>query len=480
MKRAALCASLLCACSFPAPPTLLPPPFGPRPENPEAARLFFPTGIAIDSTGTWVVVTNSNTDRLYDAGATYSLRASELIRHFPAPTDSPAPELAFPASAVVGKVITGNYTGPLVLGGDCAGGTGQCTAYAGSRDTNRLNAVALDTATGALTCRTGNDPDCRGGIDLNQAASVEGPFGVVVAKVHPPGREVATGDVDAIVVNSLVSHIDSTQSGTLFTSSHLAVFDQNDLSTLLFGATVTDRINGTGIGGGPIVFDDRAREVIVGGCYTRFGSASAGGEPSTFKCGTFANGANLLRFLPLDAGASAVTRLYDIGPQIRSVDTTALALGPVEVPSGGRRLYVATRLPDTVARLALSPDPAFAPVIEWVSTISTQPATIVLLQRPAGTTGPDLLAVAGLATYETSTTNGKLVIVDATTGAVLGQVDGLGDSPFGIAQFPPAVGETSARLAVTMFGSCGISLVEVPFDAPSLAKLAARIGSCPP
>src|SRR2546423_8241979 len=82
-RLAAFCASLLCACSFPAPPTLLPPPFGPDTAHPDTARFFFPTGIVIDSTADgvarWVVVTNSNADRLYDAGAMYSLRAADLL-----------------------------------------------------------------------------------------------------------------------------------------------------------------------------------------------------------------------------------------------------------------------------------------------------------------------------------------------------------------------------------------------------------------
>src|SRR3954465_9031231 len=87
-RVAALCASLLCACSFPAPPTLLPPPFGPDTAHPETARFFFPTGIAIDPSSSWVVVANSNADRLYDAGAMYSLRAADLLQNFqrgPAP-----------------------------------------------------------------------------------------------------------------------------------------------------------------------------------------------------------------------------------------------------------------------------------------------------------------------------------------------------------------------------------------------------------
>ena len=59
------------------------------------------------------------------------------------------------------------------------------------------------------------------------------------------------------------------------------------------------------------------------------------------------------------------------------------------------------------------------------------------------------------------------------------QVDEIGDTPFAIAQFPPQPGDTSARLAVTQFGSCGISLVDVPYDRPGGASLRAKIGSCP-
>src|SRR5438132_5010744 len=138
-RSLALGLGLLCACSFPPPPTFLPPPFGPDPARPQAARFFYPTGIAIDPSGAWMVVSNSNADRLYDAGAIYSLRAADLLTNF-----QPG---AFPTAALAGAVMTGNYTGPMIL----AGGT----AYTGSRDTNRLNAVVLDPATGSLSCRAG-------------------------------------------------------------------------------------------------------------------------------------------------------------------------------------------------------------------------------------------------------------------------------------------------------------------------------------
>jgi hypothetical protein len=469
MRIAALCASLLCACSFPGPPTLLPPPFGPDPARPEPARFFFPTGIAIDRpSGDWMVVTNSNADRLYEAGAMYSLRAADLAQYFP--PDKPAGTVGFPAGALAGKVLTGNYTGPLIL----AGGT----AYTGSRDTNRLNAVTLDATTGLLACRGLGGDDCRAGsIDLKNAAQLEGPFGIAAGRVRDP----RTGaDVDAVLVNALVPHIEEIQSGLILSSSRLAALDQADPSTILFASTVTDRLNGSGFGGGPIVFDDNAREVIVAGCYTRFGAASPGGEASTLKCGSFATGSNLLRFVPVDAGSSAKTRLYDLGSQVHSTDTTGLALGNVDPASGVRRLYMTTRFADTVVRIGLPADPAFVPVVEAVVPISSQPSQILRLERPPSTSGPDLLAITGVATYETSTAAGKLVLVDGTLGRVVGQVDRLGDTPFAIAQFPPRAGDKSARLAITIFGGCSVALVEVPYDRPSDASLRANLGSCPP
>jgi hypothetical protein len=474
-RFAAICASLLCACSFPGAPTLLPPPFGPDPAKPLSAQLFFPTGIAIDGSGRWLVVSNSNADRLYDAGAMYSLRTADLIKYFP--PGSTVGTVPFPTGSVVGTVITGNYTGPLVLAGGLVSGE-PVTAYTGSRDTNRLNAVALDSATGLLTCRGGNVPnDCRtDSIDLNNAVQLEGPFGIASANVRPPG---ATSDVGAILVNALIPHIDEIQSGVVLTSSRLAALAQSDPTQVLFAATVTDRFNGSGFGGGPMVFDDRARQAIVAGCYSRFGAASAGGEPSTFKCGSaIAGGTNLLRFVPIDAGSAARTRIFDLGTQTNSTDTTGLALGDVDSTSGLRRLYMTTRLADTLVRVGLPANPAFVPVVESVFPLPAQPSQILHLQRPQGSTGPELLAITLVATYETSTTAGKLVLVDGIAGRVVGQVDRIGDTPFSIAQFPPAAGDRSARLAITLFGGCSIALVDVPYADPSAATLRANLGSC--
>lgn len=478
-RSAALCAGLLCACSLPAPPTVLPPPFGPDPAKPEAARFFFPTGIAIDPSSQWVVVSNSNADRQYDAGAMYSFRAGDLLQFFP--PGNPKGTIAFPTASLVGTAMTGSFTGPMVIADSAPGGVP--TAYTGSRDTNRLNAVALDETTGALSCRTGatvtaGQQDCRAGaIDLSRDATLEGPFGITTATNVP--RQDGTGSADALLIGSLVPHIDEIQSGVLFTSSRLVALQQSNPTSVIFSAVVTDRISGSGIGAGPIVFDDRRREAILGGCYVRFGSASAGGEPSTLKCGSLGN-TSVLRFVPVDAGNAASTRIYDLGSQLHAIDVTGLALGDVDAVTGMRRLYVVTRSPDAIARIGLPVDPAFPPIVEAVTTISSTPSQIVQLKRPAGATGNELLAVTGTALYETSTTAGKLIILDGLSERVVGQVEGLGDTPFQIAQFPPQLGDKSARLAVSIFGGCRVSLVDVPYDRPGDATLRANLGSCPP
>jgi hypothetical protein len=489
-RFAPLCATLLCACSFPGPPTLLPPPFGPNPANPEPARFFFPTGVAIaaqcpsgpSSCGPaqWLIVSNSNADRQYDTGAMYSFRIADLLPLFERDPALGPQTIDFPIGALAGKAMTGNYTGPMVVVGACTAGQ-QCTSYTGSRDTNRLNAIEVDPASGALSCRTGatvdtGNEDCRSGaVDLGRTATVEGPFGITTATLVDPN---SGNPVPAVLVNSTVPHIDDIQSGVLYTSSRVAAVNQSDPTDVLLSAPVTTRISGGGVGGGPIVFDDRRREVIVAGCYVRFGSASAGGEPSTLKCGNLGN-TSILRFVPIDAGSSASTRVYDLSSQLHAIDVTGLAIGDVDATTGMRALWASMRSPDAIARIGLPADPAFPPIVQSVATMSTFPSLVQRLQRPPGSTGNDLLVVSGVATYETSTTAGKLIVFDGTFNRVITQVEGLGDTPFAIAQFPPQPGDLKARLAVTDFGSCRVSLIEVPYDTPELSVLRASVGSCP-
>jgi hypothetical protein len=472
MRNGILALGLLCACSFPGPPTLLPPPFGPNSERPSPAQFFFPAGIAIHpgdaSTPSYLLVSNANSDRAFDAGAVYAFRSADLINQYFIKSGETLP---FPESARTAAAMIGSYTGPLLFSGT--------TAYTGSRDTNRMNAVVLGSD-GSLSCRDGANTatgvtDCRSGvIDLSKAADLEGPFALANARVRPLGAAV---DVDAILVGQLIPHVDDIVSGVAFTSSRVGALSSSDPSVVLFSALATDRVSGAGVGGSSLVFDDVRRQAIVAGCYQRFASASQGGEPSTSKCIGFLN-TNVIRFVPVDAGSAAVALQFDLGPQLHGTETAGLALGDPS-PDGSRILFATIRNPDLLAEIRLPADPGAAPALITAISLPSSPARIVHIARP--TPGPELLAisVAGVYPLAPNYNFGSLVIFDATSSQVVAQVSGLGDTPYEIAQFPPAASDTSARLAVTVWGSCRISLVEVPFDRPSTSQLRANLGSCP-
>jgi hypothetical protein len=370
--------------------------------------------------------------------------------------------------------MVGNYLGPLVL--DPAG----VSAYSGSRDTNRLNGVSLDPATGTLSCRTGAlpspGPDCRSGVlDLGRLVNLEGPYGIAFGTATPIG---AAAPVPSIFVSPLIPHLDNLSNGVAQLSSPVAVLNAADPSKIYFSALATDPLNGSGIGAGPIVFDDVRRQLILGGCYIRFPAATQGGQLTSGKC-IAGSGSNLLRFLDVDAGAVGFSRIYDLGQDLRSTETVGLQLGPIDPATRNRTLYAALRSPDLVAEIVVPSDPAFSPTVRRTTSVGPFPSQIHLLERPAGSPGADLLAVTSGTLTIGNTTPSVVAIYDAAQGRVVGQVERLGDTPFAMAQLPPTAGDTSAKLFVSVFGSCRIAIVDVPYDRPWDVSVQALVGTCP-
>ena len=78
-----------------------------------------------------------------------------------------------------------------------------------------------------------------------------------------------------------------------------------------------------------------------------------------------------------------------------------------------------------------------------------------------------------------NTTPAILAIFDPTQGRVVGQVERLGDTPFAMAQVPPQPGDTSAKLFVSIFASCRIAVIDVPYDRPWAVSTQALLGTCP-
>jgi hypothetical protein len=452
------------ACTT-TPPELLPPPFGPDTSSPEPARLYWPTGIAMHPSGKFLLVANGNFDHAFAGGTIFSLDVPSLLAQ--------RGVVPFSPTFVRSAAMVGSYLGPLVLDQ-----TAQ-NAYSGSRDTNRLNGVTV-SAEGTLGCRTGKGtspgPDCREGIlDLGRLVNLEGPFGIAFGTATPIGL---TQPIPVMFVSALIPHLDSLSNGVASLSSPVAVLNSGDPTQILFSALATDPVNGSGVGAGPIVFDDVRRELILGGCYVRFPATTQGGQLSSGKClpGT---GSNVLRFLHVDSGSASFSRVYDLGADLRSNDTVALELAPIDPTTGDRTLYAACRNPDLVGEIVIPSDPALSPVVRRTTSLSPFPSQMRRLQRPAGSTGPDLLAITTGTLTAGQTTPSMLTIFDPTQGRAVGQVENLGDTPFGIAQLPPQPTDTSAKLFLSVFGGCRIAVVDVPYDRPWDVSAQALIGSCP-
>ena len=461
----ALSLAALLALSCGTPPEFLPPPFGPEGAGP--TRLFFPTGLAVLPDGS-LLVANGNFNHAYDGGSLVSIRKSYLDAFFAKKLECrkvPPPELAFhftstpcdddvslhPGDVFGGAVIIGNYAGPLALNDS---GT---VAFTGSRDTSTLNAVAVHPDL-SLSCAPNagvSATDCRKGIDLS-ASGVIGPYSIV------PGDSSAGR---ALYVSSMTPRVD--QLSPLSTSGVVAALDMADPTHVLFtqvtGRTGVDRTAGAAVG--PMLFDPTRRELLMGGCFQRFGGTGAA-EPGTGRCSGLSN--NFLRILDVDAKENAFVQLYDLFGDVLSIETTALLLAdPDPVTQVPATLWATMRNPDILVQVELPPQPSVAPRVRRVVPLPIAPSDILRIPRPGGA---DLLAVV-------AEKIGALALYDTGTQQVVGQIENLGDSPFTARLLGTSA--ATAQLAVSVFKGCKIALVEVPLDAPWKASLRGRVGTCP-
>ena len=491
---AAVCAVALCtACA--EPPALLPPPFGPDQDAPKPTRLFFPTGLAVQPTSGHLLVVNGNFNHEFDSGTLVSLDPKYLADAFAAPPADPSKPLEplvqqIPAGhsasstpycggdksgAYCGAVMIGSYGGPFLF--DRSG----LRAYTGSRDSSTLDGVTIKPSTGELSClyQPDGSRDCRAGVVNTRASyNIEGPYTLVNGFARLPGTPAAQPDQEVMFVNQLTPSVDRIESNILFTSSRVAALLPYDAASTgpasYYVAAASDAYTAGGVGAGPVVFDAGRRQLILGGCYSRYSSGSVG-EPSSGKCGSVST--NYLRFMGVDEGSNAGVRLVDIKGDVLSTDTEALALGGLDTsvtPAQYRTLYVATRFPDLLAEFELPSDPRRPLALRRATPMPISPAQILLLKRPAslGQSLPDLLLVS-------AESSGSVAIYDATAGQVVAQVERLGSAPFAMVQLADSADGTKAQVALSVFQDCRIALIDIDYARPWQARLRARLGSCP-
>jgi hypothetical protein len=387
-----------------------------------------------------------------------------LPAQFQAGCDDPIPA-SQPSNAFKGISMIGNYAGPLTL--DEAG----TSAYTGSRDSNILNGVSL-ASDGNLYCRGGvpGDVDCRKGVvDLGTAANpdgtalhLEGPYAIVPGLGRLPGSD---SDAHVLYVAALIPHVDQTLSNTLYTSATIAALDMSNPSRVVFSMLASSQLTAGGIGVGPMVFDPVRRQLLMSGCFQRFGGGV--GSPGSGRCSSF--GSNILRVLDVDSGPAAQVRIYDMSINPSTGTTSGLLLSGGD-PATGRTpdtLWASVHNPDALVEMDLPSVPSTLPSLRHVTSLPISPADLVRIPRPGAS---DLIAVAASGL-------GALVLYDAGARQVVAQLERLGDVPFTVKLLPSPAGV--ARLAVSVFGDCRVAFVEVPLDRPWDVALRGRAGSCP-
>ncbi len=465
------CAALGCNASS---PVLLPPPFGPT-AAPTPYRLYFPTGLAVTKDQSLLLVANGDFDHSFDASTMVALDTTYLSGLFDQQLDCGHAPYGVPAKtgcdidllqnqqAFLAAAMIGNYAGPMAL---YEPASGEITAFVAARDTNLLHAVSVVRTPGkpiSLSCRNHDGVDCRDGVLnlLTSTAALEGPYAVVVGDVVAPG---SSSHQDALFVGELVPAIDQVGATTL-THASVAVIDvANPMAPPLFTMAVSDLNVTAGSGIGPMVFDRVGRKLYAAGCFGRFPNPSQG-APLSAKCG--GTGTNYLRELSPDAGAFAGLRAVPISDQVRSTDTSELALGEIDPVTGAHTLYATVRNPDALLTINISDDPTREVQVVRATPLPVSPGAILRIARPGV---GDLLLIS-------ATRSGVVDVFDVAQDQVVGQIERLGDTPFTMARLPSP--GNVARVAVSVFGDCRIGLLEVPLDKPWNALLRARLGACP-
>lgn len=443
---------------------------------PPSGQFYFPTGLAhVDSDVSpdgVLFVANANFDKRFSSGSVMALNLSRVgLPAFGAPVSNMGP-VQLPALAAddAGIVLISSFAGEMATL-DLGGGRTRLFIPARSEGM-KFHAIDADPLSSAgaspvLHCSTpeGTGPsDCATNapslapIQFSQSQigvpRAPGPFGVAVrvrscAITACPqgscvdGRCVTRNPAGAAepLADVFVTHLeqaDSPLASGLNARGYLVRLASQ-------GPTVTEKsfIN---LGAG-------ATNSVVGG--SRFVFMSGRGLSPT---------GNLLRLVdPETFSSDGGTLLYYAGLEtsFRAVEARGLALS-----SNEGRVYLATRLPDALVVASISDPQSQTPLIEVTRTISlpSGPNEVKVLSRPGRS---DLVLI--------SCTGAQAVaIYDDDVGDLVGQVNGVGLSPFDIAIDRRGAG---ARLYVSDFEDGRVAVIDIPdLNRPQDARLVAHLG----
>lgn len=424
-------------------------------------RFHYPTGVTLtpESEGLpqRLLVVSSNTDLRYRAGRVHAFDAAALDALVDGATggcegaDCPVVEIFDLEPALVGSVEIGSLAGEIAATALDGAGLPPVRAFVPIRGTRTVVAVDLDAA--GIRCAE-LDGDCREG---GAGFAREDPF-VVVAHL-----------------------------GTVFVG-HVTLF-RDRTGALGFASAAADFWR---TGGGALTAIDLGPTAVgglaVGNC------REEGGEQT---CTVYVNGrsgGDAQRLFALDFSANAVLEspLFsrNVGPLQRGADSRGIAVSPAR-----ERAYLAQRNPDALAIVDVSrmpelpsdgcivpegvelppdagcPDlppptgerPAFAPIA--LSPAPGRPIAAAVIERAPAGEASDLVVLA---------TTRSLAFFDGATGALVGNVPGIGSGPAAIAVRQRGEG---FRLYVPSFGRSTLAVIDLPDPfRPDQARLVAQLG----
>lgn len=438
---------------------------------PPSDRFVYPSGIAYrppSATGTAngvLYVSSANFDRCYDQGTVMAVDLDKVTssKGETLPPISPLPpkevvELEQLNLASGSRLFIQSYAGEMAL----REGAEPRLFIPARADGDYVHYIDIGASEPTrLSCVSSSSADCTQGA-LSLSTGISGQSGDLPRAYAPFGVSLApSGDL-------WVTHLNPVDSPARSQTNYTSYVVRLDSETPSVTADNFYTLNSTSlpIGGSNSVFADE-RYVFVTGRY----------DASVLSA------TESRRFLLRVVDKNDKTRLIDPGLDegFAANDARGIALTPraSSTDTSPRRMYIATRTPDSLVTLSATGLESDEPGLSVVGSVPLPngPTEVALVPRgpsSSGTPRSELVLVSCSAA-------GVLAIYDPDVGQVVAQVP-VGDvggskqpQPFGIAV--QQQGE-AARVFVSNFGDGRISVVDIPDVAsPQAAYLVAHIGA---
>jgi len=443
---------------------------------PPSHQFYFPTGLVhVDSAMSpegVLFVANANFDKRFSSGSVMAVNLSNVgLPAFGAPVTAGPVQLPRLNAGDAGIVLITSFAGEMAA---LDLGQGRTRLFIPSRSEGMkfqaIDADPLTTPGGqpALHCSTPEGvsaSDCGTGAPSLAPREFElgatglprapGPFGVSVRPRSCPTGECPVG---------------TCQAGRCMTSNPAGVAEPFADVFVTHISQADSPLASQQNFRGYLVRLDSQNPVVTTSSFIDLGigatSSAASGRRYVYASGRgLSPSGKLLRLVdPNTIGIDGGTLVYSSGLEFsfRAIEARGIALSTDE-----RRIYIAARVPDSLVVASIDDPTAQVPVIQVSRAVPlpSAPNEMRVITRPGRS---DLVVIA-------CTGAQTVALYDDDVGDLVGQVTGVGLSPFDIAV---DLRSTGARLYVSDFDDGRVAVIDVPdLNRPQDARLVAHLGA---